>query len=777
VWPQDSDGDGVPDAADNCPHFFNVDQLRSATFGPGDACRLSLTTSLGLLGRFARFQSHKELMTRSAPLALGFGPDLLRVEASGLFVASPYYSAVTQRVGVRSGLELAFGDADTLKAGEALLLGVGHAAELGGAKARALWLHVDGAAELQVAYFRGSVPIGQETRIHVGLGGEQFSAPDGEGFDRVSVRVTRGLAALRGPGEVLVFTLANAAQTCPPGTRSVAGACEDIDECAGLNRACDPLVACVNSQGSYTCGPCPAGFSGNGNTGCIDRDECADGSAPCSPLVACSNTVGAYACGACPAGYRGDGAHCTDVDECAEGSARCDARTPCTNLPGSYQCGACPSGYTGDGASGCADIDECENRPSVCDALSACSNRDGGYTCAACPPGYRGTGETSCIDIDECADGTAACSPLVTCANTAGSYLCGPCPHGYAGDGRTCTDVDECSTGANECSALAACHNTEGGYECGSCPGGYTGDGRTCNDVDECVSRPCDALVACANTQGSFQCGACPAGYTGDGYLGCVDVDECAFDHGGCAPEEGCSNLPGTRACLPCGGRPISASDTLCDGIDNDCDGAIDEDFTPRLATCGSPACAGRGHVRCVAGAEVTECILPPVGTLCDDGNACNGRDACQADGQCQALTPQVALCCPTGVAQDSLAGSSLPLTDGAGFVNAVQALLIGPYASQLGSAASAFPDATVTAVHGRVVNASGEAVSCATIAQPAAPQLGSTLSRADGSFVFVTNAGSAAIQISAPGFAAASVNLRLKEQRVTELGDVRIRP
>jgi len=106
-----------------------------------------------------------------------------------------------------------------------------------------------------------------------------------------------------------------------------------------------------------------------------------------------------------------------------------------------------------------------------------------------------------------------------------------------------------------------------------------------------------------------------------------------------------------------------------------------------------------------------------------------------------------------------------------------VQALLIGPYASQHGSIAAAFPDATVTAVHGRVVNANGEAVSCATIAQPAAPTLGSTLSRADGSFVFVTNAGSAAIQISAPGFAPANVNLRLKEQRVTELGDVRIRP
>jgi hypothetical protein len=777
VWPLDSDGDGVADDSDNCPGFVNADQARSAAFGPGDACRLSLTTSVGLLGRFARFQSHKELMTRAAPMTLGLGPDLLRVDATGLLSATPYYSPLTQRLGVRSALELTFGDAETLKPGEALMIGLGHAAELGGASARALWLRLDGAAQLNITYFRGGAQLGQETRGHLGLAGERFVAPAGQAFDRVSLQVTRGLAALRGPGELVVFTLAGAEQACPPGTRAVAGVCEDIDECAGLNRACDPLASCVNIQGSYACGPCPAGYAGSGNTGCIDRDECADGSADCSPLVPCSNTLGGYACGACPAGYRGDGRRCDDVEECAEGSAKCDARTPCTNLPGSYRCGTCPSGYTGDGASGCKDIDECAARPGVCDALSACTNRDGGYTCAACPTGYRGTGETSCVDVDECADGTAACSPLVICANTAGDYSCGPCPHGYAGDGRTCTDVDECSAGTPDCSALAVCRNTEGGYECGSCPGGYSGDGRTCHDVDECLSRPCDALVECTNTLGSFQCGACPAGYTGDGYLGCIDVDECAFDNGGCAATEGCRNLPGTRACLPCGGRPLSERDTHCDGVDEDCDGAIDEDFMPRAAACGSAACAGMGQVRCVAGAEVTECSLPPVGTLCDDGNACNGRDACQGDGQCLALAPEVALCCPGGVAQDSLAGTGLSLAPGAGFPSVVQALLIGPYASQHGSIAAAFPDATVTAVHGRVVNANGEAVSCATIAQPAAPTLGSTLSRADGSFVFVTNAGSAAIQISAPGFAPANVNLRLKEQRVTELGDVRIRP
>ena len=39
--------------------------------------------------------------------------------------------------------------------------------------------------------------------------------------------------------------------------------CTDIDECVGNSRICDELVNCTNTVGSYYCGDCPNGYSGN----------------------------------------------------------------------------------------------------------------------------------------------------------------------------------------------------------------------------------------------------------------------------------------------------------------------------------------------------------------------------------------------------------------------------------------------------------------------------------------------------------------------------------
>jgi hypothetical protein len=61
---------------------------------------------------------------------------------------------------------------------------------------------------------------------------------------------------------------------------------------------------------------------------------------------------------------------------------------------------------------------------------------------------------------------------------------------------------------------------------------GYTG----CIDIDECATNNggCKVLTNCTNTPGSFVCSNCPTGYSGNGYTGCVDVNECASGNGGC---------------------------------------------------------------------------------------------------------------------------------------------------------------------------------------------------------------------------------------------------
>lgn len=72
----------------------------------------------------------------------------------------------------------------------------------------------------------------------------------------------------------------------------------DVNECESSTPHCsvDPEVPCINLPGTYACGQCPHGFTGNGHY-CKDVDECLlnNGGCSLSPFVTCINTrVRAY---------------------------------------------------------------------------------------------------------------------------------------------------------------------------------------------------------------------------------------------------------------------------------------------------------------------------------------------------------------------------------------------------------------------------------------------------------------------------------------------------
>uniref|UniRef100_A0A8C5BHD4 Thrombospondin 4 n=1 Tax=Gadus morhua TaxID=8049 RepID=A0A8C5BHD4_GADMO len=148
---------------------------------------------------------------------------------------------------------------------------------------------------------------------------------------------------------------------CPDGFTGDGFSCDDVDECQF--HPCYPGVKCVNTAPGYRCDACPMGYTGMAIEGvgvlfaqtnkqvCDDIDECKGNNGGCTTNSDCQNSVGSYHCGSCKTGFTGDQVKgCKPEMSCGNSLTNpCDINANCNiERDGSVTC-QCGIGWAGNG--------------------------------------------------------------------------------------------------------------------------------------------------------------------------------------------------------------------------------------------------------------------------------------------------------------------------------------------------------------------------------------------------------------------------------------------
>ncbi|MFT5352911.1 MAG: hypothetical protein ACI9KE_000108 [Polyangiales bacterium] len=491
---------------------------------------------------------------------------------------------------------------------------------------------------------------------------------------------------------------------------------EPGDACDGVDSDCDGSIDEGTTNDCGGCGAVPSevcdGIDNNCN-GVIDEGDVCAGCVPAGEICdnidndcdtridedverACGNSVGictigtqictAGAFGAC-SGTTAEVESCDGVDNDCDGSI--DGNTEaCGSAVGACRPGTrqCVAGSFGSCVGGIGPSSElCDNIDNNCNNRTDEGNPGGGAACGTAV-GVCTEGTTNCVGGSlVCTGGTGGSAEM---CNILDDDCDGLVDEGNPGGGGRCgsTDVGECDFGSQVCEM--------GGLVC-------RGDTGPSMEICDGRDNDCDGSTDEGDPEGGAPCGdgtgECEPGTTActggmlvcEGAVGptmeicdgldnnCNGVEDegigvgapCGTDAGECSP--------GVNICrdgmLVCDGATMTREE-VCNALDDDCDGTIDEAL-PLGGACGSDeGICMPGALQCIEGDELCVGEVPAGTETCDcDDNDCDGSvDEETGEGLCPGDSACVECACSSPCRNSEFGfvcppGRTAFLPDGAG--------------------------------------------------------------------------------------------------------------
>jgi hypothetical protein len=212
----------------------------------------------------------------------------------------------------------------------------------------------------------------------------------------------------------------------------------------------------------------------------------------------------------------------------------------------------------------------------------------------------------------QCGTGVCAATGTTVCVGGLVQDSCQPLAPPSPTDA-TCDAIDEDCDGTAD-DDYPATPTTCGVGVCArsgavSCVGGVVQDTCAPGDPVAPTDATCNALDDDCDGQSDEEFAAGPTS-CGLGACASTGVSSCV---GGVAGD----------SCVP--GPPLAPSDTTCDGVDDNCDGLVDDGYLSLVTACGLGVCERVGSTSCVGGAVQDSCVPGP--PAAPDDASCNGQD------------------------------------------------------------------------------------------------------------------------------------------------------